>query len=125
MEVSKYYRGIYTFTKNGKKIPMPKFAVNIFAKEYMRKRNAACDCLNPFYESWNSEYTGTEPDDDIYSEKSREYNEYIRAKQEPILELINRVYDSKLVKLHSDEICDLVGVLPGGIIMTLHLVPIR
>ncbi len=83
---------------------------NIMVKEYMRLRSVACDRINPCFERWNSEYTGKTPGDDIYSEESREYNDYIRSKMEPILRQVNKEVRTAFTYIAANEVCDLIGV---------------
>ena len=56
---------------------------------YMDRYNLFCDLVNPLFEKWNAEYTGT--DDDILFEDGStnpdsEYNRYIIAKETEIVE---------------------------------------
>lgn len=81
--------------------------------EFVRLRNIACDELNPHYEEWNTEFGDHDvPEDDELKEYGgTEYCNFIRSKQEPILQAINKKHSHGLVELCSDEICDICGLI--------------
>lgn len=61
----------------------------ILEEFYMHQRNRFCDLVNPHFEQWNAEYTGS--DDDILFEDGStnpdsEYNRYIIEKETEIVE---------------------------------------
>lgn len=88
--------------------------------EFVNVRNIAVDLLNPHYEEWNAEY-----DDVVTGEDDKKYNAFIRTKQNEILnEVNNHVCRKSLVKLYSDEYCDLVGIFrvaKGHIVKTVKM----
>ena len=91
------------------------FLKEYIESEYVRLRNIACDELNPHYEEWNKEFdfdAYTIPDDDELKEYGgTKYCNFIRSKQEPILQEINKKYSHGSVELYCDEICDIGGVI--------------
>lgn len=105
MANSSIYRAIYIFSKE-----ITKHRQNIMVAEYNRLRRIACDRINPLLKKWNEEYSGKKPDGDIYSETSREYNEYIRSKEETILDQVNSEVRTYFTEIHADEVGDLIGV---------------
>lgn len=120
--VSQYYKVEFVFNRK-----LPQYIKNIMIKEYLKLRGMACDRLNSQYEKWNNEWTGEFPGEDIYSEKGRAYHEFIRSRQEPILEEINRVTRTIMTEIHSDEVCDLIATnkfIPG-VTMVALLKPIE
>lgn len=121
--VTQYFNVEFVFNRTG----LPEFVKNIMIDEYTKLRHAACDQLNAKYEEWNEEWTGEFPGEDIYSEKGRPYHEFIRSKQEPILEDINRRYHTIMTEIHSDEVCDLIATnkFVPGVTMTAVLKPIE
>lgn len=85
---------------------IPQEVKDYVEEEFVKVRNIAIDLLNPHYEEWNAEY-----DDVVNGEDDKKYNAFIRTKQNEILnEVNNHICRKSLVKLYSDEHCDLVGV---------------
>lgn len=115
METS-LYKAHYVFSKKA-----PKFVKEIMIKEYMKLRHTACDELNPHFDEWNSKYTGREPSEDVYSEQSKEYNDYIRVCEESILTQINKRHRTLLTEIHADEIGDLIAINKIARNLTMHL----
>lgn len=105
---------------------IPNIIKNIMIKEYLNLRSIACDRLNGNFEEWNSEYSGTMPGEDLWSIQAKEYNEYIRSKEEPILEQINREANTILTEIHADEVGDLIAVCKyaKNLTMTVEITPI-
>lgn len=85
---------------------IPQEVKDYVEEEFVKVRNIAIDLLNPHYEEWNAEY-----DDVVNGADDKKYNAFIRTKQNEILnEVNNHICRKSLVKLYSDEYCDLVGV---------------
>lgn len=91
------------------------FLKNIIQNEYVRLRNIACDELNPHYEEWNKEFDldnySIPEDDELKEWGGTEYCNFIRSKQEVILQEVNKKHAKGIVELCSDEICDIGGVI--------------
>lgn len=89
------------------------FLKNIIQNEYVRLRNIACDALNPHYEEWNAEFGDHDipEDDELRDWGGTEYCNFIRSKQEVILQEVNKKYSKGIVELCSDEICDIGGII--------------
>lgn len=119
--MEKLYKIKYIFSEKA-----PKFVKKIMIKEYMELRSIACDELNPHFERWNSEYTGRDTSEDVYSEENKEYNDYIRSCEETILEQINKKHHTLLTEIHADEIGDLVAInkFRKKLFMRIELIPI-
>ena len=85
----------------------------LIKSEFVRLRNIACDELNPHYEEWNAEFGDHEvpEDDELKNWGGTEYCNFIRSKQEPILQAVNKKHSKGIVELYSDEICDIGGVI--------------
>ena len=85
----------------------------LIKSEFVRLRNIACDELNPHYEEWNTEFGDHEvpEDDELKNWGGTEYCNFIRSKQEPILQAVNKKHSKGIVELYSDEICDIGGVI--------------
>lgn len=85
----------------------------LITSEFMRLRNIACDKLNPHYEEWNAEFGDHDvpEDDELKNWGGTEYCNFIRSKQEPILQEVNKKYAKGLIELYCDEICDIGGVI--------------
>ena len=93
---------IYDFSKG-----TPKFIRHYMSKEFMRMRPFAVKALNPCFDKWNSEYSGTEPGPDIWSDQAKEYNNYICDKMRVVLDTVNKEH-SKAFYIDVDEIGDLI-----------------
>ena len=89
------------------------FLKNIIQNEYVRLRNIACNELNPHYEEWNAEFGDRDipEDDELKDWGGTEYCNFIRHKQEAILQEVNKKHAKGIVELCSDEICDIGGVI--------------
>lgn len=85
----------------------------LIKSEFVRLRNIACDELNQHYEEWNAEFGDHDvpEDDELKNWGGTEYCNFIRSKQEPILQEVNRKHSKGIVELYSDEICDIGGVI--------------
>lgn len=77
--------------------------------EFLSLREAFVDRVNPMYESWNAAYT-----DPVSGEDDEAYNNYIKEKHEPYLQIVNEAAKTLkfAVKLdhHPEEGCDICGV---------------
>ena len=84
---------------------VPQASKTVIEHCFLKLYNEACDRLNPNYETWNSAFDG--PGD------SKEYEDYIRGKQQPIIDQINKEMASNLpVKL-----CVMDQATIGGMIV--------
>ena len=106
------YKAIFHYDNDViKLIPFLKKAVE---REYFALRHLAVRKLNGCYERWNNEYDGPDNVDEsneLYDFGGTAYCDFIRKKQQPIIDDVNKSTDSKLVKLYSTEECDLGGVV--------------
>lgn len=106
---------VYDDKAFGEAIESHVFLKNMIESEYMRLRNIACDELNPHYEEWNTEFGfdkySIPEDDELKDWGGTEYCNFIRSKQEPILQAINKKHSNGLVELCCDEICDICGLI--------------
>lgn len=95
--------------------PIPWWFERYVQDEYMKLRNIACGELNGNYETWNSEFEFEKydiPDDDELKDfGGTEYCEFIRKKQEPIIESVNKRYSDGAVKLYSTRECDIGAIV--------------
>lgn len=85
----------------------------LIKSEFVRLRNIACDELNQHYEEWNTEFGDHDvpEDDELKNWGGTKYCNFIRSKQEPILQEVNKKHSKGIVELYSDEICDIGGVI--------------
>ena len=76
--------------------------------EFLALREAFVDKVNPMYESWNAAYT-----DPVSGEDDEGYNNYIKEKHKPYLQLINEAAKTMkfAVRLNHlpNEGCDICG----------------
>lgn len=86
--------------------------------DYMILRNLACEELNRHLEAWNEEFRNIDnvsddvsDDDELKDFGGTKYCEFIRNKQTPIIDEINRRYAHGIVKLYSTIECDVGGIL--------------
>lgn len=90
---------------------LPKEITNFVESQFMKARDEAIKLLNPHYEEWNNDYTGSD----------EEYNRYISSKQNAILEEFNRKWMGP-VKLWADEYGDIAGKFKVyGKAITMHM----
>lgn len=100
---------------------------NKIEAEYSRLRSIACERINPNYERWNSEFDGPEPDadDELADFGGAAYCEFIRSKQDKILNKIN-LKEATFVKLRSTKECDIGGeVVHKGITLTTFYITLK
>lgn len=118
-----YYRAKFIFSKR-----LPRFIEKSISSEYLRLREYAVQELNPCFPKWNSEFTEPKAseDDELAEYGGTAYCEYIREKMRVILEQVNKNHPSKIIKLDTDEIGDIIAKTRiGNITMTLELEPIN
>lgn len=106
---------VYDDKAFGEAIESHLFLKNRIHSEYVRLRNIACEELNPHYEEWNKEFNldkySIPEDDELKEYGGTEYCNFIRSKQEPILQAINKKHSHGIVELCCDEICDICGLI--------------
>lgn len=111
-----YYRAKFNFEDDTliREIPMLK---HIIEDDYVEGRSLACDQLNPNYEKWNKEFKElkivVDKNDPLYDFGGTKYCEFIRNKQQPIIDKINSMAMG-CVRLYSTEECDLGGIVVFG-----------
>jgi hypothetical protein len=106
---------VYDDKAFGEAIESRVFLKDMIHSEYVKLRNIACEAVNPHLEEWNEEFNFDKysiPEDDELKEwGGTKYCNFIRSKQEPILQEINKKYSTGVVELCCDEICDICGVI--------------
>lgn len=106
------YKAIFHFDNPLFELLADTYTLNAVKAEYCRLRSIACDELNPHYDEWNKEF-------------EQEYCNFIRSKQEPILNAIN-AREATFVKLKSMEACDIGGIVQhGGEVLTSFYITIK
>lgn len=121
------YKAIFHFDNPLFELLADTYTLNAVKAEYCRLRRIACDELNPHYDEWNSEFGPhtTKEDDELSWAGGTEYCNFIRSKQEPILNAIN-AREATFVKLRSLEACDIGGIVQhGGEVLTTFYITIK
>lgn len=105
------YKVVFNYETEDNMLHIPSLK-NVIESEYVKLRNIACDRLNDCYEKWNNEFDGPaiEADDELAYCGGTAYCNYIRSKQQPILDEVNE-HHSRLVKLYSTKECDIGGII--------------
>lgn len=113
------YRVKFNFSKNDIKTKLfGKFMIDEFAKMY----NFAVDKINPMYESWNKEFDVRFPGVDGFDKK---YMDFIKDKHRPILEGVNKAFNSAWVSLFTDDNGCISGKTVFGSTITMTLEEIK
>lgn len=79
---------------------IPKLHKRVIEKYFMNGRSAIVEMLNPHYDEWNEAYGEVVDQDD--------YNEYIRNKQQEVIDKYNRLFGNAM-KFYSNEEADIAA----------------
>jgi hypothetical protein len=108
-----YFRAIFNFENDTLIRIIPKLK-DVIEHDYVKMRHLACDRLNGNYEKWNKEFEELkierDKNDPLYDFGGTEYCEFIRNKQQPIIDEVNSIAKG-CVRLYSTEECDLGGIV--------------
>ena len=103
---------------------IPQKSKNAIESCFVKLYNEACNRINPCYEKWNADF-------DIRNHSEEEYNDYIRSKQQPVIDQINKEMASNLpVKLCAMDQATILGMIvndAGKVLTTFYftLKPIK
>jgi hypothetical protein len=84
---------------------IPELHKRVIEKYFMNGRGAIVELLNPHYDEWNEAYGEVVDQDD--------YNNYIRNKQQEVIDKYNRLYGNAM-KFYSNEECDIAAKFVYG-----------
>lgn len=118
------FRGEYTYSDNN----LTQEEKDLMKRDYYTLRELAVAFINPLLEKWNAEFGTIErkENDPYYEYGGSEYCEFIRSKEREILDAVNRVHPSSIIKIDADEIGDLVAIhKEKGTVMHLTLIPLH